>query len=175
MTVFLYCRNIEHMYWPFFIHSLYANIACHSRFVAIKNSFPLPMIYLLNLFIFRYLNISAKVANSLPVICTLRPINWVETRNDDRHPKNYWWRSAKQTLQKRWKGRGNRCAVDGSVLFSWSSCWQFTFSVNLLQDQPQQSSPAKKMGILITLSSPACSISILIILIWFYLKSTFPR
>ena len=33
-------------------------------------------------FIFRYFNISAKVANSLSVICTLCPIYWVETRND---------------------------------------------------------------------------------------------
>ena len=36
-----------------------------------------------NLYIFRYLNISDRVSNSLPVICTLCPINWVVTRNDE--------------------------------------------------------------------------------------------
>ena len=45
----------------------------------------LPMTDLRNMFIFRYFNISAKVANSLSVICTLCPINWVETRNDDTY------------------------------------------------------------------------------------------
>ena len=44
--------------------------------------FVLPMTDLRNMFIFRHFNISAKVANSLSVICTLCPINWVETRND---------------------------------------------------------------------------------------------
>ena len=42
----------------------------------------LPMTYLRKMFIFRYFNISAKVANSLPAMYTLCPINWVETRND---------------------------------------------------------------------------------------------
>jgi len=35
-----------------------------------------------NMFIVSHLNISAKAVNSLPVISTLCPINWVVTCND---------------------------------------------------------------------------------------------
>ena len=42
----------------------------------------LPMTDLRNMLIFRHFNLSAKVANYPPVICTLCPINWVVTRND---------------------------------------------------------------------------------------------
>ena len=42
----------------------------------------LPMTDLRNFFMFKHFNISAKGVNSLPVISTLCPINWVETRKD---------------------------------------------------------------------------------------------
>ena len=40
-----------------------------------------------NMFIVRHFNISVKAANSLPVISTLCPINWVVTHNDT--PRKY--------------------------------------------------------------------------------------
>jgi len=57
-------------------------IYCHFSIVDIKNSFPLPITDLRNMFIVSHLNISAKAVNSLPVISTLCPINWVVTCND---------------------------------------------------------------------------------------------